>query len=646
MPSLELQSMGWDGDRGSVESTQQPHRRRLRSSLGLALQALPTPRPSVQQEDCFFWLLEEMAVGAADPWQKVQVALELGCAEDPRYLAALPAQREIMFRQYIALQVELERKVEEAVGRPWHELQSEAAGSNLLVLHSSELQMLPASVGRLSGLHMLNLRGCTSLQRLPTSLAMLESLQFLELAECKQMKRLPPGLGALRCLQTLDLSGCSALKELPPSLGQLDSLQTLDLSGCAALEYLPGSLPQLSALQTLNLRGCGRLRRLPDALGRLGSLQWLDCSGCSQLQTLPADLGQLGSLCALELAGCSALQELPASLCQLGSLINLTLSGCEQLRYLPASLGQLRCLQRLYLSGCSRLQGLPASIAELGSLLTLDLSGCTALEELPAPLGQLTGLKSLNLSGCAALASLPDLGACADMELSMSDRLPCGKEVDMKRIRVPLDHLPPLLQRQQPEFLLDQAEALRQSMGSLSWIAVLLATASFIGFVTVPGGFLDRGQSQVALRNTAINRSALRSYFIANILTFFLALSTTVFCASENMPHAVPPTAGRAVFSIVASTVLLFMTLASGASTFLSGALAVYPSSKYGELIPAAAVAGAILVLTFWWYSRHVWRLFFRYQALRRAAPFPHLEVTGSPRNVGVEKMLRAILVK
>ncbi len=143
-----------------------------------------------------------------------------------------------------------------------------------------------------------------------------------------------------------------------------------------------------------------------------------------------------------------------------------------------------------------------------------------------------------------------------------------------------------------------------------------------------------------------VNRAALRSYFIANILTFFLALSTAVFCASENMPHAMPPTAGRAVFSLVASTVLLFMTLASGASTFLSGALAVYPSSKYGELIPAAAVAGAILVLTFWWYSLHVWRLFFRWRALRRAAPLPHLEVTGSSRNVGVEKALKAILLK
>ena len=143
-----------------------------------------------------------------------------------------------------------------------------------------------------------------------------------------------------------------------------------------------------------------------------------------------------------------------------------------------------------------------------------------------------------------------------------------------------------------------------------------------------------------------VNRSALRCYFVANILTFFLALGTTVFCASYNMPHEVPPTAGRADFSIVASTVLLFLTLAAGASTFLSGALAVYPSSQYGDLIPAAAAAGAILVLTFWWYSRRVWRLFFRWRALRRAAPFPQLEVTGSMRSADVQRVLKAILLR
>lgn len=54
--------------------------------------------------------------------------------------------------------------------------------------------------------------------------------------------------------------------------------------------------------------------------------------------------------------------------------------------------------------------------------------------------------------------------------------------------------------------LLVQAEALRQSMTSISWIAVLLATASFIGFVTVPGGYLDLGLAQLALKKTKVGR--------------------------------------------------------------------------------------------------------------------------------------------
>lgn len=90
MPSLELQSPGWEAGRGSGESAQQQQQR---SPLGPALQELPTPRPSVQQEECFFWLLEELAVGSGDQWEQVQEALELGCAEDERYRAVLPAQR-------------------------------------------------------------------------------------------------------------------------------------------------------------------------------------------------------------------------------------------------------------------------------------------------------------------------------------------------------------------------------------------------------------------------------------------------------------------------------------------------------------------------------------------------------------------------
>lgn len=75
------------------ECSKAAERQQQRSPLGPALQELPTPRPSVQQEECFFWLLEELAVGSGDQWEQVQEALELGCAEDERYRAVLPAQR-------------------------------------------------------------------------------------------------------------------------------------------------------------------------------------------------------------------------------------------------------------------------------------------------------------------------------------------------------------------------------------------------------------------------------------------------------------------------------------------------------------------------------------------------------------------------
>lgn len=90
MPSLELQSLEWGASRGSAESAQQ---QRHGGAERPALRALPTPRPSLQQEECFFWLLEELAVGSADQWRQVQEALQRGYAEDERYRAVLPAQR-------------------------------------------------------------------------------------------------------------------------------------------------------------------------------------------------------------------------------------------------------------------------------------------------------------------------------------------------------------------------------------------------------------------------------------------------------------------------------------------------------------------------------------------------------------------------
>lgn len=61
-----------------------------------------------------------------------------------------------------------------------------------------------------------------------------------------EVAELPACIGRLHSLQVLDLSGCASLKRLPPSLGDLSSLQVLDLSGCPLL--LPSD-EQLRSLQ-------------------------------------------------------------------------------------------------------------------------------------------------------------------------------------------------------------------------------------------------------------------------------------------------------------------------------------------------------------------------------------------------------------
>lgn len=500
------------------------------------------------------------------------------------------------------------------------QLQQEAASLGILEVHSPELELLPAAIGQL------------------------HSLLILSLGACSQLRRLPGCLGHLNSLQILELPNCSQLKQLPASLGYIGSLQTLDLSGCSSLEHLPASLCQLSGLQTLNLRNCSRLRRLPDPLGQLSSLQWLDLSGCSELQQLPVTIGQLSQLYSLELGACSQLEELPNSIGQLRGLLNLIVSDCKQLQHLPHNIGQLTGLQRLYLSGCSQLQELPSSLGQLSSLQTLDLAECGQLRELPVSLGQLTGLQALNVSACGQLERLPDLSACSQLELSMSGVRADGSSVKMRPIRVPVDHLPPRLQSEHPSFVFDQTDALQRTMTSISWIAVLLAVASFMGFVTIPGGFLDLGNIKIQLRRPKLDATALRIYCMANICTFFLSLGTALFCMAENMPHAVPRTAGRIILSVVIATCLLFVSIGAAGCTFLSGIYAVYPKRYYDDLMPPAIAAGTVLAIVFLWCSRNVWRLFFRWRRAKAKAPIPNLLVT-PPDHSGIA-VLKSILVE
>lgn len=84
---------------------------------------------------------------------------------------------------------------------------------------------------------------------------------------------MPAALGGLGALSVLDLRGCLQLKTLPETLGDLGALRMLLLAACGRLETLPETLGGMTSLETLDLHGCRFLEALPETLGGLVSLQ-------------------------------------------------------------------------------------------------------------------------------------------------------------------------------------------------------------------------------------------------------------------------------------------------------------------------------------------------------------------------------------
>lgn len=524
----------------------------------------------------------------------------------------------------------------------------------LSLQNCSQLQQLwqvPATISQLNSLQKLDLYGCNQLQQLPDSLSTLGSLRKLYLSECCQLQQLPASIGQLQRLEKLDLECCCWLRQLPDSLCQLSRLQWIGLAGCVQLRQLPESISKLTNLLQLDLAGCGGLQELPLFLGHLRSLLWLSLEGCSSLKELPAFFGQLGSLIHLDLSGCKQLTKLPDTFGQLVSLQKLSLKGCNSLGQLPPSFGHLACLEELSLGSCDQLQQLPASIGQLGSLQTLDLSGCSQLQGLPASIGQLSSLHMLQLAECHKLHQLPasmsqlyslqqlilarweqlkespDFSGCRELVLELA--APTSGSIDINKMLVlPLNLLPPKTVREGschvlPSKLLDQTEALQQSMSAISWISILFATACFVGFIGAPGGGESTGPFHLekgAPNNYTTDPFALRTYFICNLLTFFLALATTTFCVSENLPIANSPSPPRVLITIGVSSALLLLTLLLGACTFLAGVYAVYPPSKRADMIVPTILSGSVLITTFIWLLYRAWHFFSYFHQCRKVA--------------------------
>jgi Leucine-rich repeat (LRR) protein len=330
-----------------------------------------------------------------------------------------------------------------------------------LKLDGTDIKELPLSIGRLSGLTILNLRGCRSLTSLPCNIS-LDSLEILIFSGCWKLKKFPEIVGDMKRLKELKLDG-TAIEELPLSIGRLSGLTILNLRGCRSLTSLLCNI-SLDSFEILIFSGCWKLKKFPEIVGDMKRLKELKLDGTA-IEELPLSIGRLSGLIILNLRGCKSLTSLPCNI-SLDSLEILILSHCVKLKKVPnfgenmkrlkelkldgtaieelsLSIGRLSGLTILNLEGCRSLTSLPCNIS-LDSLEILILSGCwklkkfpkivgdmkrlkelkldgTAIEELPLSIGRLSGLTILNLEGCISITSLPcsiDLGSLEILILS------------------------------------------------------------------------------------------------------------------------------------------------------------------------------------------------------------------------------------
>ncbi|PRQ21570.1 putative P-loop containing nucleoside triphosphate hydrolase, leucine-rich repeat domain, L [Rosa chinensis] len=226
----------------------------------------------------------------------------------------------------------------------------------ILDMSSCNIETIPPFI-TLESLQILRLSNCSGLKKLPEIEGNMESLLELHL-DGTIIEELPPSIERLTGLTMLNLKGCRNLLHLPNTILCLTSLKSLDLFACSKIDEIPGNLNGMKCLERLCI-GRTSIRELSFIVG-MKNLRYLYCRGCECLvsESYKA-LASLSNLIELDLSDCNLMDG--AILNNLSSLISLRwLYLCGNgFVLLPESIYQLPELEILDLTYCRQLQLLP-----------------------------------------------------------------------------------------------------------------------------------------------------------------------------------------------------------------------------------------------------------------------------------------------
>ncbi|KAF8025339.1 hypothetical protein BT93_F2243 [Corymbia citriodora subsp. variegata] len=285
---------------------------------------------------------------------------------------------------------------------------------------------VPNSIGMLQSLEELRV-GCTA-EEIPSEIGQLFSLRILDLSGSK-FRRLPTTIGQLSRLEELILRGCNGLQQLPDLP---KSLTKLEMSS-SSLEIVP-DLSNMTNLVYLEIvRGIYDVMSIYDVVIPRRQAQtpkdWLErftlpptnLSSLSRLRQLiitcldPRSLTQLPS-CLEELTLVDVGSPIEWSLFSaLTKLSLLTIRGCQLTEILfDVTTGQLENLHLLQVEDSGSLERL-TGLSSLKELQELSLNFCPRLAEIQG-LGELEFLQALSIENCGSVQRLPDLSKLQKLE--------------------------------------------------------------------------------------------------------------------------------------------------------------------------------------------------------------------------------------
>ena len=356
----------------------------------------------------------------------------------------------------------------------WHGVHVRNGRVTMLTLGGNNLDgPIPAAIGLLENLELLDLRANSLTGPIPSSVGRLSSLGALFLDDNPGLTgSLPPSMGNLSRLRSLYLGNTGLRGPIPASLadlrlerffaertglcverslaawfgsieGKSEALPCIPDTAdrgvlvtlfnrtggrrwSSARNWLAGSVNGWEGVTTdddgfvtgINLVNNDMFGPIPPQVGDLTRLTVLRLGQNSLRGPIPPELGNLASLETLSLEDNELTGAIPAEIGQLTNVSLVSLAGNYLTEPIPPELGSLANLTGLWLNNNALSGAVPAELADLAGLEILNLADNELSGAIPAELGTLATLQGLDLAGNNITGAIPsELGELATLEV-------------------------------------------------------------------------------------------------------------------------------------------------------------------------------------------------------------------------------------